>query len=240
MTKKRTTKNKTDQEIIRFREIGKDLIAEVREDRTARKGKAKKYRVQIEALLLEILEKIEKSKAVEHKAVLLESLFEILGIYFKTKAHEEGAPVLKQIQEKLSSVAAIFKQEKKLKKSAEAQAVGQFVEALFHFGMPREYAIPAVAEWLPFGDSTVRNANQNYYRKKGSELAKSKNFESRFRSSPHMPMFIGWFSKYKKLPTTHPTAGKAFQKMHEIVRVEQKSREEWDNKIRLFKRSLPT
>ncbi len=193
----------------------------------------KTHQVQIEALLLKILEETEKSKDVERSAVLLERLFEILSVYFKTKAHEEGTLELKKIQEKFSSVSAIFKQENKLNKNAKVQAVGLLVEALLHFGMPRVQAIQAVAKWLPYGgDSYVRDANQAY-RKKGGVLAKSQNFESSFRSSPHMPAFIDCFSKHKKLPTSHPTAEKAFQKMHEIVRLAKKDREKQDDLIRL-------
>lgn len=232
--KKKTDKKKAVQKkkpIVRFRELGNGFMAEVKEVPT-RGGK--KHQVQIEALLLKILEEIEKSKDVEHSAVLLEKLFEILGIYFKTKAHEEGTLVLKGIQEKFSSVAALFRQKDKLTKNVRVQAVGQFVEALFHFGMPRVQAIPAVAKWLPYGgDSSVRDANKAY-RKKGDLLAKTPNFEYRLLSSPHMPAFIEWFGKYKKFPTSHSTAEKAFQKMYEIVSVAQKKREERDDIIRLF------
>jgi len=210
--------------VIRFREARNgelERIVEIPKKRTP-----KEKPVQIEAVVLGILEDIEKSKDIENSAFLLQLLFRVLGGYFGSKASEQNDPLLKQIYEKFSSVAIFLHNKelgKKLKTSEKAQAIGKFVEALIHFGMPRKQAILAVSKWLPFGKSSVRIANEQYRkRRKLNMLASSQDFETQLFVSRYMPVYIEWFNKYKTLPTLHPASKDAFKKVYEIVRLAQK------------------
>src|ERR1035437_6352881 len=125
MTKKRTTKKKTDQKVkpvIRFRDVGNGKL-EIAID-YPKKRTPKEKPVQIEAVVLKILEDIEKSKGIETCAFLLQLLFRVLGGYFGSKASEQNDPVLKQIYEKFYSVATFLHNKelgKKLKTSEKAQ-----------------------------------------------------------------------------------------------------------------------
>lgn len=125
----------------------------------------------------------------------------------------------------------------KIETVGEAFAVGQFVENLIYFGMPRCAAIPATAKYLSMGASTVRTHNENY-RKMSCDPS---GLGRRLVGGISIMMLFIEKSKEGDFPLNHAKAKKSFQKTIEFYQ-EQTAQQQRFIRIleKIGKKNLPT
>lgn len=141
-------------------------------------------------------------------------LFKLLNCtkYYLANLYKNGK---NETREKLivyfEEIERILKQDligKKIEQRAKETAIGEFVEGLIYYGMPRLPAIKATKNWLSLGQSTVRTYHENY--RKGGAI---KHMEQCIAYSSEAEIIRGYLKENTHFPFDHPKAKKAFNKL---------------------------
>lgn len=133
---------------------------------------------------------------------LLDDTVEYLGRLADT-------PINSEIIEKFNEIkTALYEQflKDKTEKFSQAIAIGQFIEALIFYGMPRRPAIEATAEWLSIGISTARTHNE-LFRKTYSHLET----HATLNMSAGQKHIFKQLDRIEHFPRFHPKAGGAIE-----------------------------
>jgi len=146
----------------------------------------------------------------DEPAFLLFKLLSCTKTYLEGWYFEDRNEVRDLIVSEFEEIELILKTSligKKIEQRGKETAIGEFVETLVFYGMPRLPAIKATKEWLGLGQSTVRTYNENYRKNRCNNhmgevvlfSAEAEIMRQHIRANPDFPM-------------EHPKAKKAFER----------------------------
>lgn len=174
-------------------------------------------------ILIKMKEEVSAGK--KDPIILLHSMLVKFELYFLGEAFNSKLPIDEKLADAYQSLRHDLEQEafgNKLTHKLNDLLIGEFIEELFFFGLPRKAAIEAAAKWLGVGEKTVRDANVLFRRTYPDNIRPSPGS----RQSDNLLLFLGeqvdiyaMFEMLQKpnFPYDHPKARKAFEDLKDHV-----------------------
>lgn len=104
---------------------------------------------------------------------------------------------------------------KKIANRDNSLAIGQVIDALCFFGLPRIQAIKATSKWLNIGESTARTHNE-FYRGMFTLDARKNHFKTKYFLSFGHGIIAKHLKENSNFPIEHPKAKKAFTALKQL------------------------
>jgi hypothetical protein len=181
----------------------------------AREIKSRKVNVNyedpdwIEQVFLESLHStLAEYERKGNPANLLRYLLIATDHYLESKAIETKSPAANEIYDIFSVLQTILVNDalgNKIKTHKNSLAIGECIEGLKYFGMPRLPATHAVSKWLGIGVSTARIHNEAYRKQYPGRFIGGANAISIYRDK-----MLEYINENPNFPLDHPKAKKAF------------------------------
>lgn len=179
--------------------------------------KEKSYEIDLLKKLTQLLTAFEREK---NPLLIHERFLNDLLIYFAALANDRMDKITTEIFFRYSMLSKVLLQKIEGSKRGTLEktlALGQLVELLLHFGLPRIHAIEAVSEWLGLSVTKVRVANETY-RKEHTFPINDMILHGKYLLSPYIFTIRDLFETDKEFLSKHTKAATAFKKTASLIK----------------------